>query len=83
MEALDTYRLEAVGVEALANAANDAATRLPFPADARQRQIFDRLYVLVVKAADAAAALVARGDEIIDEFTAQIEEQEAAPVSES
>lgn len=82
-EALDAFRLEAIQLEALANAASDAVTRLTFPSDREHRRDFDRIYALVIKVADEATALVAYGDELIDRFGgASKEPSETSPESE-
>lgn len=64
VEAVQHYRLEAVEVEALANAAADAVTQLPAPADPDERVPFDRVYVLVSETASRATTHARHGYEL-------------------
>jgi hypothetical protein len=66
MEALHSFRLEVIQLEALTNAASEAVTQLPFPSDREERRIFERVYALVSKVADETSALIAYGEELID-----------------
>ena len=64
-EALQNLHLEIKQLEALANAASEAVTQLPFPSGREERRVFDRAYALVTKVANEASALVGYGDELI------------------
>ena len=64
-EALQNLHLEIKQLEALANAASEAVTALPFPSGRDERRVFDRVYALVTKVANETSALVSYGDELI------------------
>ena len=64
-EALERLHRQTVQLEAIANAANEATTQLPFPSDRDERRVFDRVYALIAQVADLAAALVSEGDKAI------------------
>ena len=65
-EALESLHLEMVQVEALANAACEAVTHLPFPSDREERRLFDRVYSLVTRTAEETGAAVTFGHELIE-----------------
>lgn len=64
-EALQNLHLEIRQLEALANAASEAVTELPFPSGRDERRVFDRVYALVTKVANETSTLVSYGDELI------------------
>lgn len=76
-EALQSLHLEVVQLEALANAASEAVTQLPFPPGREARRVFDRVYALVTRVADDTSAVASYGDELVADLTAQLKGREA------
>jgi hypothetical protein len=77
-DALERLHQAVVDLEALANAACEAVTQLPFPADREQRVYFDRAYALVSKVAQDASATMSRGYEMLAELAAHLKARTAS-----
>ena len=75
-EALQSLHLEVIQLEALANAACEAAVQLPFPPGREERRVFDRVYTLVAKVADETSMVVSYGDELVAALSAHLKDRQ-------
>jgi hypothetical protein len=76
-EALESLYVQVVDLEALANAANEAVVKLPFPSGHEARQPFDRVYSLVTKVADETSAVASHGGKLMDAMKANLQRKQA------
>jgi hypothetical protein len=70
--ALESLHTEVVQLEVFAHLAGEVTTRLSPRANREQRREFIRLYALVTKVAEDAAAIVGHGDALIAALSAHL-----------
>jgi hypothetical protein len=74
-DALESLHTDLVQLEAFAHAAGEAVTHLPHTSDPKQRWDFTRLYALVSKVANDAAAAASHGDQLIAALSSYLDNQ--------
>lgn len=64
-------------MDTLAQIANDAVDELDCPVDAEARRVFERMQILVEKAAEEASAALVKGDELMAALTKHLQARRA------
>ena len=72
-DAIESLRAAILRVDTLAQIANDAADELHGPVDAEARRVFERMQILVEKAAEEASAALVHGDELMAALTKHLQ----------
>jgi hypothetical protein len=76
-DAIESLRAAILCVDTIAQVASDAVDELRCPANAEARRAFERMQILVGKAAEEASAALTQGDGVMAALTKHLEAQQA------